>query len=167
MSPAAAPGPPAPTRAPRLPWLGPQPPPPVSDLRQDDLPQLLRGEVLHVGLQVRQQHHAHMLLVDREQPQQHRDHARLEQGRRQQPPGRSRCHRSQAVQGRNRRSARARPRSRPEPRGPRPRGGVVFSALPLPEAVLEHASRPPRCEDSGRFGGVLDRSLSTRVRHDA
>lgn len=125
-------GPPAaaPTRAPCPPWLGPQPPPPVSDLRQDDLPQLLRGEVLHVGLQVRQQHHAHMLLVDREQPQQHRDHARLEQGRRQQPPGRSRCHRSQAVQGRNRRSARARPRSRPEPRGPPP--GAVLSSVHCP-----------------------------------
>ena len=31
-------------------------------------------------LQVGEQHHAHVLLVHLEQPQQHRDHPRLEQG---------------------------------------------------------------------------------------
>lgn len=70
----------------------PQPSSPaISDLWQDDFLQLLLSEVLHVGLQVRQQHQPHVLLVHLKQLQQHRDHPRLEQGRRQQARGVSPC----------------------------------------------------------------------------
>lgn len=54
--------------------------PPRPYLGQDDFLQLLLGEVPHVGLQVRQQHRPHVLLVHLKQPQQHGDHPRLEQG---------------------------------------------------------------------------------------
>lgn len=59
-------------------------PPTVSDLWQDDFPQLLLSEVLHIGLEVRQQHHPHVLLVYLKQLEQHGDHPRLEQGWREQ-----------------------------------------------------------------------------------
>lgn len=55
-------------------------PPPTADLWQDDVPQLLLGEVRHIGLQVTQQHHSHVLLMDLKQLEQHRDDPRLEQG---------------------------------------------------------------------------------------
>lgn len=51
---------------------------PPAYLGQDNLLQLLLREVPHVRLQVGQQHHPHVLLVHLEEPQQHRDHPRLE-----------------------------------------------------------------------------------------
>lgn len=60
---------------------------PILNLWQYDVFQLFPREQFCIGMDVRQQHHPHVLLVNLEELQQHRNHVSLEQGWRQEAVG--------------------------------------------------------------------------------